>query len=225
MDDDTIILILSHAKDGRADDYLQWYLDHHLADVVAVPGIEWGVFTTATSADARWRHAALFGLSRPHQPVVEEIMRRVQDAWLMTDAIDRSVSVFMVATALGDRVPAPSTGDEGEAPVRFLVFSNPVEGGDADYDRWYDERHVPDVLAMPGLLAARRYALEAPRPYAAPPWRYAAIYEIDGDRHDAAMTALMERAGTERMTMSAALDRSSRYTATYAVEAMRQSPS
>lgn len=41
------------------------------------------------------------------------------------------------------------------------------------FNRWYDEVHLPDLLACPGWLSARRYtALEGPK--------YVAVYEIAG---------------------------------------------
>jgi hypothetical protein len=51
--------------------------------------------------------------------------------------------------------------DERREPVtshRTLVFSNPADGRDADYNAWYDDHHVPEVLDhVPGYVAAQRY--------------------------------------------------------------------
>jgi hypothetical protein len=65
---------------------------------------------------------------------------------------------------------------------RTLVFSNAAEGRDADYNEWYDHRHVPEVLGgAPGYVAAQRYRCsEHQRSTAIPcPWRYLAIYELE----------------------------------------------
>lgn len=43
----------------------------------------------------------------------------------------------------------------------FLVFSNPSsEAATAEFHRWYDEVHVHEVLQVPGVVAATRYALD-----------------------------------------------------------------
>ena len=34
----------------------------------------------------------------------------------------------------------------------MMVRSNAVAGRDEDYNRWYDEQHVPDLLATPRWL-------------------------------------------------------------------------
>ena len=41
----------------------------------------------------------------------------------------------------------------------FVVFTNPVEGKDATYNDWYDNRHLPDVLDVPGFVSAQRFRL------------------------------------------------------------------
>ena len=51
----------------------------------------------------------------------------------------------------------------------FLVFSNPVEGRDGEFNEWYDTVHVPEVLAIPGILSAQRFDLEEPPTAPTPP--------------------------------------------------------
>jgi hypothetical protein len=68
----------------------------------------------------------------------------------------------------------------------MLVFSNPVAGEDDQYNAWYDNIHLGDVLKVPGVVGAKRYDLvEMPsldgEPTPAPPHRYLAVYELDGD--------------------------------------------
>jgi hypothetical protein len=66
-------------------------------------------------------------------------------------------------------------------PRISMVFSAPAAGRDADYNRWYDEEHLPESLAVPGYAGARRYRLsEDQLPGMAPsPHEYLTIYELD----------------------------------------------
>jgi hypothetical protein len=58
-------------------------------------------------------------------------------------------------------------------PRAVLVVTIEVDAEDeADFNRWYDTKHVPERLAMPGFLSARRYA-STDRP-----GRYLAVYEL-----------------------------------------------
>ena len=88
---------------------------------------------------------------------------------------------------------------------QFLVFSNPVAGKEAEYNEWYDNVHVPDVLNVPGVCGAKRYEVAQLDPKTAPAHKYLAIYELDGEPGDV-MSGLMSRVGTDQMTMSDALD-------------------
>jgi hypothetical protein len=91
----------------------------------------------------------------------------------------------------------------------YLVFSNPVEGREDEYNEWYDEVHLADVQRIPGVVAASRYEY-VPTQFpdmTAPPTEqlYLAVYELDGDP-DEVLTELRARAGGPEMRMSKALD-------------------
>jgi hypothetical protein len=44
-----------------------------------------------------------------------------------------------------------------------------------DFNRWYNEEHLPEVLACPGFISAVRYECTAGQP------RFLAIYELDSE--------------------------------------------
>ena len=39
----------------------------------------------------------------------------------------------------------------------FFVFSNPVAGHEDEYNRWYNQQHAQDVVAIPGFVTAQRF--------------------------------------------------------------------
>jgi hypothetical protein len=81
----------------------------------------------------------------------------------------------------------------------MLVGSNPTgPEHEEEYNRWYVEEHFPDVLAVAGFEAARRYGLSEVRPMAgteASPFGYLAIYDVEAED--------LEKAGSD---LQAALD-------------------
>ena len=92
------------------------------------------------------------------------------------------------------------------AKFLFLVFSQPVEGQDAEYNRWYTEEHLADVLKAEGFTAAQRFSITPHKDTPAgmlPP--YLAIYEIEGDDPQTALADLSRRARTPLMPVSPAL--------------------
>jgi hypothetical protein len=83
----------------------------------------------------------------------------------------------------------------------YAVVSRPVAGREKEYNEWYDLQHMPDVLAVPGFVSARRYVAEVKGER-----QYLAIYEMHVESPDAAIAELSARAGTDLMPMSDALD-------------------
>ncbi len=87
----------------------------------------------------------------------------------------------------------------------ILVFSNPVPGQDDEFNEWYDNRHLADMLAVEGVCSARRYeavtdSLGNPNPH-----RYLAIYLCDGDL-DSIAAELEERHKDGRMPVTESYD-------------------
>ncbi|MFE6861846.1 hypothetical protein [Nocardia sp. NPDC057668] len=66
---------------------------------------------------------------------------------------------------------------------KLLVFSNAVTGRDAEFNDWYDTKHLADVTAVPGVTGGARYEIAATdipgQP--SPAHRYLAVYELDGE--------------------------------------------
>jgi hypothetical protein len=79
------------------------------------------------------------------------------------------------------------------ATYRLLVLSNPVEGREDEYNDWYTDRHLGDIVSLDGFVAAQRFRFVRPRrPGQEPEYRYLAIYEVEEGKLDAAHAALVE---------------------------------
>ncbi len=61
--------------------------------------------------------------------------------------------------------------ETGKAVLLVTVEIDPVD--DEEFNRWYDEEHLPEKLAEPGYLSARRFKDVADAN------RYLVIYELD----------------------------------------------
>jgi hypothetical protein len=61
----------------------------------------------------------------------------------------------------------------------FIALTTPVDGREDEFNQFYDDVHVPDILGARGWAAARRYKLSpTQRPDQSPPWLYMAVYEL-----------------------------------------------
>jgi hypothetical protein len=82
----------------------------------------------------------------------------------------------------------------------MIVYSNPVKGREDEYNRWYDEVHLDEYSALPGVLSAARYAVPSGVPAG-----YAAVYELSSPP-DVVMASMNEAVAAGTMHMSDALD-------------------
>lgn len=97
------------------------------------------------------------------------------------------------------------------ATYYYVVLTRAVPGKLADFEAWYDGRHLSDCVRHPAIKSARRLKLLSKvldgRPGAdtsgkEAPWESLAIYEIESDDPDAVARDLSTMAGTEAMPMT-----------------------
>ena len=91
----------------------------------------------------------------------------------------------------------------------FFVFSNPISGHEDEYNKWYNEQHAPDVVAIPGFVTAQRFVktdlplyrmvdLQVPK--------YLVIYKIVTGDIEAVFKEVARRLETKETVMSPTFD-------------------
>jgi len=88
----------------------------------------------------------------------------------------------------------------------FVVLTNPTEGNEDDFNEWYTNEHLTDVLKLPGFLSAQRFRFAPKDPVQTAPYRYLALYEIETDDLATTHQNLVDVARTEQMPFSPAID-------------------
>ena len=84
----------------------------------------------------------------------------------------------------------------------YVVRARPVsQERDGDLNDWYDGTHIPELLAVPGFVSARRYRLVGDD--GAP--EYLAIYDIEADDLAAPVRELRRRSAAGETTRTDAL--------------------
>jgi hypothetical protein len=96
----------------------------------------------------------------------------------------------------------------------FIVLTNPIEGQDEAFNEWYDTQHVPEVLDVPGVIAAQRYDLseitvpddeDLPAQLPPPTHRYLVVYELDREP-DQVMAEFLKRVLAGQLSLGETLD-------------------
>ena len=77
----------------------------------------------------------------------------------------------------------------------LIVYTSPVDGKEDEYNAWYDDVHLAEFSALPGVIGGRRFKVAGDKP------QYAAVYELSAHPREvrAAMTAAVKD-GTMHMT-------------------------
>ncbi|RVT94450.1 DUF4286 family protein [Sphingomonas crocodyli] len=91
------------------------------------------------------------------------------------------------------------------AKYQLLVVTNPVEGREDEYNDWYDNQHLADVIAMDGYTAAKRYTVTALMGDK-PAGTYAAVYEMETEDPITAFESLGKAMDAGTMYISDAMD-------------------
>lgn len=164
------LLVFSNPVAGREAEYNKWYNELHQKDVVSVPG-----FVTAQRfviSDVQLRdskplpkYLVMYKIVTDDLPsVYAEVNRRLETGvTVMSPSFDKTTSVGFTYRAIRPIIHHKDNSDgapQNNSQVYYqLVFSDPTQGQEDEYNRWYDKQHEPDVVSAPGFVDAQRFVL------------------------------------------------------------------
>ncbi|MET0182774.1 MAG: DUF4286 family protein [Caulobacterales bacterium] len=86
----------------------------------------------------------------------------------------------------------------------FIALANAAEGRDDEFNAWYNNQHIPDVLRVGPFKTAQRFKVVGEGAN-----KYLTIYEVEAESAAAAQAKLKEAAMAGKMPMTDSADRSS----------------
>lgn len=175
-----VMLAFTNARPGREQAFDEWYTAVHVPEVLAVAGVLGGRRLQAADdipdgPEHPYRFLAVYDVASGQAPAVGE--RLMNDGPALSDDVDGTPAAWFYE----EIAPRVATDDAGEGPFdQMVVLTNAKPGTDAQFNRWYDEIHVPDVLnTIGGYVGARRFRRVDGVPFnAGNPWGYMALYDI-----------------------------------------------
>ena len=93
-----------------------------------------------------------------------------------------------------------------EKTTTLIVFASPAEGKEKEFNDWYDNIHLPEFVALPGVVSGQRFSVAPTSPPAKT--GYAAIYELSATPAEV-MGAMDAAIKDGSMHMSDAIDMTS----------------
>jgi hypothetical protein len=86
----------------------------------------------------------------------------------------------------------------------YMVYSNPAEGREEEYNDWYSSVHLQEVVRVEGFISAQRFELTKSQLIEEQHYKYMAIYEIENEDVPGTTDRLI--AASANMNMSTAID-------------------
>jgi hypothetical protein len=178
-----LLLTMTEVLPAHEEEFNAWYDDEHLAERLAIPGF---VSAQRWTADGRCdlaltperrvgRYLATYELERPEVLDSPEYLERFRDGptpWTKRSLGRAIVFRRWACEQINPGDAAPPAGSR----ALFLACGEVPAEHEAEFNRWYDEEHVPMLRRVEGVLAARRFRARAGTP------RYIALYDLADER-------------------------------------------
>lgn len=100
------------------------------------------------------------------------------------------------------------------AKFKLVALSTPVAGKEDEFHDWYQNKHLPEIVALPGGVGAQRYKLVA-KLMGADPNQYLAIYDVEIDDPMQFLGAMGQASAEGKFTATDANDMGTVYTALF----------
>lgn len=161
-------LHLHNTPAGRESAYAEWFDSPHRDAVARLRGFKtmdrFEVTREQVMSDIPqpWRFVSVYDFDLPDPaidvPALGPLIAEARDAGLIADNdTERLYTWEMLSDWKGSanwRKSEPFSGI-------FLIPGNYVPGRLAEYNKWYDEVHIPEVTNVPGMVAMRRGVLSS----------------------------------------------------------------
>lgn len=155
---------LHNVPAGREADYAQWFDGKHLEDLGRLRG-----FISADRHEVTreqimpdipqpWRFMSVYEFDYPAPeidlPALGPLLAEARDAGMIDDSgeTERIHSYAMYS----DWVSSPNHQKDKSFSGVSIILANFVAGREAEYHKWYNEVHGPEVSRVPGKVAMKR---------------------------------------------------------------------
>jgi hypothetical protein len=174
-------LVFNNPVPGREQEYLSWYDNRHIIDVMAIPGFVSGqrfirnepqMFSNVEPKLANY--LTLYKVrTKDLDALTAEIKKRIQTG--VTKLLTPTAIQGGTSSAYWYRFSTPEIKRTKPMPAAFsgkklenyvhIVFMNAVDGMQSEWETWYDKVHSPEMLTGDGIMTSQRTTLALPAEY------------------------------------------------------------
>lgn len=166
-----LLLTMTEPPAGREDEFNAWYDREHIFERLSIPGFLSARRWEAELPPGAGRYLATYELVSPAVLETPEYLAHVGEGLSPWSQRMREDNTVFRRWACEQILPGDAQPHLMSHALFAAIGDVPVEWED-EFNRWYDEEHVPRLSQVPGVLRARRFR----DPHGEP--RYIALYEL-----------------------------------------------
>jgi hypothetical protein len=178
-----LLLTMTEPAPEHEEEFNAWYDTEHMAERLSIPGFvsaqRWvaeGRCDRGVAPERRiGRYLATYELERPEVLDAPEYLGHVGDGFTPWSKRCLGRAVVFRRWACEQINPGGALPPAGARAI-FLACGDVPAAHEAEFNRWYDEEHVPLLRRVEGVLAARRFRARSGTP------RYIALYDLADER-------------------------------------------
>jgi hypothetical protein len=212
------LLVFNQPVPGKEQEYNRWYDQHHAPDVVSVPGFVRAqryvlAPTQLRPAPAKPKYVVIYQIkTNDLAAVYAEVKRRLSSGETkISPTLDMDSGQNYTYRVLRPRLAGAQPDSQAADLATILgyaqlVFADPADGKDAEFNAWYDQHHAPEVLRVTGFTSGQRLTLADVQlaPQKEPRPKYLTMFEIQSKNLSRTITEFQRLAPA--MTSSSAFD-------------------
>ena len=194
------LVVLTDPAPDREDAYNDWYTNQHLADVLRIPGFSAAQRFTkrlVVAGEVKQQYLAIYEMDVDGPEAAGKAAEALSTTEMyISDALDMaSVGCGLFAPVSERHAPGATAG-----PYRQLAFADAAVGREAEFDTWYDQVHVRELMDAGGIASTERLRLQRTvgGQFDNP---FLAIYSLDAQDWDGVQAGL-QRMRDAKLTMT-----------------------
>lgn len=167
-----LLLTLTEPSPRDEEEFNAWYDTEHLPERLSIPGfVSARRWVDASAPAGAGKYLATYELERPEVLETPAYRARVGEGFTpWSKRILGRCTVFRRWACV--QINPGGASPSADAAALFAAIGDVPAEHEAEFNRWYDEEHLPLLAKVPGVLGARRFRATSGTP------RYVALYDL-----------------------------------------------
>ena len=154
-----LLMVWVDVPADQEDEFNHWYNEEHLPELLAVPGVLSAARYEAVRSGPK--HLACYELESAAVMDTDAFKNRPTTEWAGRVG-PRAIATTLINNVYEMIYPTGLSQDiaqSGMAPALQIGRMAISPANEDEWNRWYTESHVPNLLKIPGYIMARRFRL------------------------------------------------------------------